>query len=165
MEILPGEGVALVKVGETRDAVEARLGPPLHPGISARSVYDTEPLLVVDYDGDTVELVELGYSGDGGGQATLDGVQLTFRLMDDVVAELSALGHQPEPFDIGYTFRAGFTIFSMGSRSASDIDPEAFPDDPRPVVEGVGIAPAEYWLGPAEPGQPVQPASPEVTAG
>ncbi|GIF07375.1 hypothetical protein [Actinoplanes siamensis] len=151
MEILPGEGVALVKVGESRDAVEARLGPPAHPGIAARSVYHTEPTLVVDYDGDTVELVELGCSGDGGEQATLDGVQLTYRFMDDVVAELAALGHRAEPFDIGYTFRAGFTIFSTGTRAATDLDPTASPDDPRPVVDGVGVAPAEYWLGPAAP--------------
>ncbi|AEV83199.1 hypothetical protein ACWT_2179 [Actinoplanes sp. SE50] len=150
MEILPGEGVALVKVGETRDVVEARLGPPMHAGISARAVYDTEPTLVVDYDGDTVELVELGFSADGGEQATLEGVQLTYRFMDDVLDELISLGHRPEPFDIGYTFPSGFTIFSMGYRSATDLDPSASPDDPRPVVEGVGIAPAEYWLGPAE---------------
>jgi hypothetical protein len=150
MEIFPGEGVAWVKVGETRETVEARLGPPAHPGIAARSVYDTEPMLVVDYDGDTVELVELGCSGNGGEEATLDGVQLTYRFMDEVVAELTALGHQVEPFDIGYTFRAGFTIFSMGSRTATDLDPTASPDDPRPVVEGVGVAPAEYWLGSAD---------------
>ncbi|GLW31846.1 hypothetical protein [Actinoplanes regularis] len=150
MEILPGEGIALVKVGETRDVVEARLGPPARAGISARAVYDTEPMLVVDYDGDTVELVELGCSGDGGEEVTLDGVQLTYRFMDDVLAELTALGHRPEPFDIGYTFRAGFTIFSMGSRSAVDLDPQASPDDPRPIVEGVGIAPPEYWLGPLD---------------
>lgn len=148
MEILPGEGVALVRVGETRGVVEARLGPPPHPGIAARSVYDTEPSLVVDYDeGDKVELVELGSSGDGGEQATLDGVQLTFRFMDDVVAELTALGHHPSRAELGYTFPAGFTIFSTGSRSASDLDPMAAPDDPREIVEGVGIAPAEFWLG------------------
>jgi hypothetical protein len=147
MEILPGEGVELVRVGETRDAVEARLGPPPHPGISARSIYDTEPTLVVDYDGDVVELVELGSSVEGGEQATLDGVQLTSRFMDDVVAELIALGHRPERADIGYTFPAGFTIFSLGSRSAADIDPFAAPDDPREIVEGVGIAPVEYWMG------------------
>ncbi|WP_436520867.1 hypothetical protein [Actinoplanes sp. HUAS TT8] len=146
MEILPGEGVLLVRVGETRDAVEARLGPPAHPGIAARSVYDTEPRLVVDYDEDVVELVELGASGDGGEQATLDGVQLTFRFMDDVVAELTALGHHPERAALGYTFRAGFTIFSTGSRSAADLDPLATPDDPREIVEGVGIAPAKYWM-------------------
>jgi hypothetical protein len=147
MEILPGEGVALVRVGETRDMVETRLGPPPHPGIAARSVYDTEPALVVDYDDDVVELVELGSSSEGGEQATLDGVQLTFRFMDDVVAELVALGHRPERGALGYTFPAGFTIFSTGSRSATDLDPFAAPDDPREIVEGVGIAPAAYWMG------------------
>ncbi|BCY07390.1 hypothetical protein [Actinoplanes sp. L3-i22] len=147
MEILPGRGVAMVRVGETRAEVEARLGPPAHPGIPARSVYDTEPSLVVDYDGDVVELVELGCSGDGGEQATVDGVQLTYRFMDEVVAELTELGHRPEPCDSGYAFRAGFTIFSTGSRHAADLDPLATPDDPREIVEGVGIAPAAFWLG------------------
>ncbi|GAA2701552.1 MULTISPECIES: hypothetical protein [Actinoplanes] len=149
MEILPGEGVGLVKVGETRDVVESRLGPPVHPGISARSVYATEPMLVVDYDGDTVEVVELGYSGEGGEEATLDGVQLTYRFMDDVLAELTALGHRAERYDIGYMFRAGFYLYSMASLSAQSLDPEASPDDPRAVVEGVGIAPVAHLLGSA----------------
>ncbi|WP_433077195.1 hypothetical protein ACQP1P_33870 [Dactylosporangium sp. CA-052675] len=75
MEILPGEGegVALVKVGEHRDVVEGRLGPPVHPGRSSRAVYGTSPMIVLTYTGDTVELVELA-DGDGGEEVFFDGV-------------------------------------------------------------------------------------------
>jgi hypothetical protein len=44
---LPGEGVALAKVGESRDMVESRLGPPVHPGRHGRAVYETSPMLVL----------------------------------------------------------------------------------------------------------------------
>jgi hypothetical protein len=86
MEILPGEGVALAKVGESRDVVESRVGPPVHPGRHRRAVYETSPMLVLTYtDDDTVEVVEIGYAGDGGDEVCFDGVQLTFRFVDDVV--------------------------------------------------------------------------------
>ncbi|WP_412748716.1 hypothetical protein [Krasilnikovia sp. M28-CT-15] len=151
MEILPGEGVAMAKVGEARDVVESRLGPPLHPGRESRAVYATSPFLVLTYtDDELVELVELGYSGDGGEEVFFDGVQLTFRFMDDVVADLAAKGYRYEPVDIGYRFEPGFAIFSMGSRWARDLDPDASEDDPRQVCEGVSVASYDYLAGPTE---------------
>ncbi|MER7278416.1 hypothetical protein ABT369_28645 [Dactylosporangium sp. NPDC000244] len=152
MEILPGEGVALVKVGEHRDVVESRIGPPVHPGRSSRAVYETSPMLVLTYTGDeTVELVELADGdGDGGEEVFFDGVQLTSRFMDDVVADLEAKGYEYEETDIGYRFEPGFAVFSMGSRWARDLDPDAAEDDPRRVVEGVSVAPYEYFAEPAE---------------
>ncbi|WP_432968553.1 hypothetical protein [Dactylosporangium sp. CA-233914] len=146
MEILPGEGVAAAKVGQRRDDVEARIGAPVHPRRSSKAVYNTTPMLVISYyDDDTVELVEIGYSGDGGEEVFFDGVQLTYRFMDDVVADLAARGHAYEPTDIGYRFAPGFAIFSMGSRWALDLDPNASEDDPRRIVEGVSVAPYEYF--------------------
>ncbi|MDI6102632.1 hypothetical protein QLQ12_28820 [Actinoplanes sp. NEAU-A12] len=144
MEILPGEGVALARVGESRDVVESRVGPPVHPGRQDRAVYATSPMLVISYFEDEVELVEMGYSGDGGEEVFFDGVQLTYRIMSDVVADLEARGHRAVPSDIGFSFRPGFSIFSMGSQSARDLDPQAADD--ASVVEGVSVAPAEYFL-------------------
>jgi len=95
MEIVPGAGVALAKVGESRDAVESRIGPPVHPGRRSKAVYATSPALVLTYtDDDRVEVVEIGYGGE---EVFFEGVQLTFRFMDDVVRDLAAKGYRYEP--------------------------------------------------------------------
>ena len=151
MEILPGEGVATAKVGESREVVEARLGPPIHPGREDKAVYETVPMLILTFaDDDTVEVVEVGYTGGGGEEAYFDGVQLTYRFMEDVVADLAARGHAHEPIDVGYRFAPGFALYSMGSRSARDLDPSAPADDPREIVEGVSVAPYDYFREPSE---------------
>ncbi|MEU4564109.1 hypothetical protein AB0F72_37500 [Actinoplanes sp. NPDC023936] len=146
MEILPGRGTPLVRIGESREVVECKLGTPVHPGRLDRAIYETTPMLVLSYsDVDTVELVEVAYTGDGGEEAWFDGVQLTFRFLDDVVAELAERGHRYELTDAGYRFEPGFALFSMGSRSARDLDPDAGDDDPRIICEGVSVAPYEYF--------------------
>ncbi|GAA2486409.1 hypothetical protein [Winogradskya humida] len=143
MEILPGIGVALAKIGDSRTVVESRTGPPIHPGRSPRAVYETDPLLVLTYHADdTVELVELSHGGD---QVFFDGIQLTDRFLADVVADLTARGHAGEPTDIGHRFEPGFAIFSTGSMWAGDLDPDATDDDPRAVSEGVSVAPYDYF--------------------
>jgi hypothetical protein len=145
MEIIPEIGVEAVKIGDPRVEVEQRLGPPVHAGNHARAVYDSvDPMLVVTYDqDDVVELVELGHGVHD--QAFFDGVQLTYRFMDEVMADLAAKGHLGTPSDIGFDLRAGFAIFSMASRSAQELDPDASEDDPRRIVEGVSIAPYSYF--------------------
>ncbi|WP_344614847.1 hypothetical protein [Dactylosporangium salmoneum] len=144
MEILPGEGVALAKVGEHRDVVEGRVGPPVHPGRHSRAVYPTEPMLVLTYaEDETVEIVELGYGVER--QAYFDGVQLTYRFMDEVVADLERKGYRADPTGIGFRFEPGFAIFSMASLWARDLDPQATEDDPREIVEGVSVAPYAYF--------------------
>ncbi|MEO3809488.1 hypothetical protein ABGB17_10860 [Sphaerisporangium sp. B11E5] len=146
MEIIPGRGVALAKIGETRADVEERVGEPAHGPGRARAVYPTTPALVVHYDrDDTVELVELGYGGRGGGEVFFDGVQLTFRFLDDVVADLAAKGYTSVPSDIGFHFHAGFSVWSMHSLWALDLDPDAGEDDERAVSEGVSVAPFSYF--------------------
>lgn len=151
MEILPGEGVANAKVGESRTVVESRVGRPVHPGRDDKAVYETTPMLVITYaDDDTVEVVEVAYSGAGGEEAFFDGVQLTYRFIDDVVADLAAKGHAHESIDVGHRFAPGFAIYSMGSRHATDLDPTAPADDPRVVSEGVAIAPYDYFAEPTD---------------
>ena len=75
---------------------------------------------------------------------------MTYRFIDDVVADLAAKGHQAERSDIGYRFKPGFAIFSMGSRSATELDPQASEDDPRRICEGVSVASYTYLTGPTE---------------
>ena len=92
------------------------------------------------------ELVEVYHGENGHDQATLDGVQLTRRLMDDVLADLAGAGRDGRRTDIVVEFDEGFTLWSLLSLSASDVDPtiDAL-DDEQLVIEGVGIAPAHYW--------------------
>ncbi|OIJ93243.1 hypothetical protein, partial [Streptomyces colonosanans] len=127
MEITPGLGVDTVKIGDPRSQVEERIGPPHHGPGGQRAVYTTTPMLVITYAADeTVELVEISYSGEGGAtEAHYDGVQLTYRFLDDVVADLHARGYTSTPSDIGHDFHAGFAVWSMHSLWAGDLDPEA----------------------------------------
>ncbi|MGW9031241.1 hypothetical protein ACWGQ5_45840 [Streptomyces sp. NPDC055722] len=82
MEIIPELGVDLVKIGDQRSQVEERIGPPFHGPGGLRAVYTTSPMLVITYAADeTVELVEIRYSGDGSDtEVHYDEVQLTFLL-------------------------------------------------------------------------------------
>lgn len=151
VEIVPGAGVAAAKVGEHRDEVERRIGKPLHPGRDTRAVYDQTPLLVLTYaEDETVEVVELAYSGEGGEQVFFDGVQLTYRFLDEVVADLAAKGYHYEPTDIGYRFEPGFAIYSMGSLWTGELLPEASEEDERPLCEGVAVAPYDYFREPTD---------------
>ena len=135
----------MASIGDTRAIVESRMEAP--PTTGTRSVYNTAPPLIVTYtDEGVVELVEVSYSGGGSrDEVFLGDVQLTYRLMDDVVADLERSGHIASPIDIGFAFAAGFAIFSMSSLAASDVDPNADPDDDRAVVEGVAVAPFSYF--------------------
>ena len=141
--------MALAKIGDTRDAVERRVGPPMHPGRDSRAVYPTTPMLVLTYTSDdAVEVVEIACSGDGDEEVCYDGVQLTYRFIEDVVADLVAKGLRGEPTDVGYRFEAGFALFSTGSRWARDLDPAASEEDERRVCEGVSVAPYDYFRKP-----------------
>ncbi|WP_328754210.1 hypothetical protein OHA28_08890 [Streptomyces sp. NBC_00269] len=91
------------------------------------------------------------YSGEGGNaEAQLDGFQLTHRFLDDVVSDLHARGYTSTPSDIGHDFHAGFSVWSMHSLWAPDLDPAASEDDERAVAEGVSVAPYAYFCGEKE---------------
>ncbi|MFB7113313.1 hypothetical protein [Streptomyces sp. NPDC056291] len=42
-----------------------------------------------------------------------DGVQLTHRFLDDVVADLHALGCTSTPSDTGHDFHTGFSVHAL----------------------------------------------------
>ncbi|KHD78251.1 hypothetical protein [Actinoplanes utahensis] len=147
MEILAGVGVTSARVGESRAVIESRVGPALRPGGKRLAVYPSHPVLIVTYGADdTAEMVEVGNDG-GAEEVFFQGVQVTYRFMDEVVAELEARGHRAERHDMGYVFRSGFRIWSMGAVEPSEIDPDAFDDDPRLLVEGVTVAPYRDLVG------------------
>ncbi len=114
-------------------------------------MYLGDQWLVVSYTSDgLVEIVEIPLAGSGAADVFLDGVRFTHRFMGELVADLAAKGYRYEPDDIGYRFEVGFALFSMGSRSAKDLDPSAPEDDPRIVCEGISIAPYDYFVDPSE---------------
>jgi len=145
MEIQPGVGVNAARIGESRAAIEARLGPPTSQR-EDRVYYDeADPALFIDYDpAGCVESVEIPYSGTAGREVTLAGIQLTHRPIDDVVRELTSAGYSGKRSDIGYDFSEGFSVWSMSSLQLSDIDPSAADDDERLVAEGVFVASPAY---------------------
>lgn len=145
MEVTPGRGIPQVPLGADRRAVSAALGD--RTVRSARSDHhDLGPAVVVHYDDGRAEMFELAYSGTPGHEVTLDGIQLTYRPMAEVVADLAAAGHHGVESDDAVDYPEGFSIWSMGSLmvedlglSGSDVDP----DDE--VIEGVSVAAAGYF--------------------
>ncbi len=145
MEIQPGIGVDVARIGESRPVVEARLGPPISQRDDRVYYHEADPAVFIDYDqAGVVESVEIPYSGTPGREVTLAGIQLTYRPIDDVVQDLAAAGYSGRRSDIGYDYREGFSVFSMSSLQLSDIDPSAADNDERLVVEGVFVASPAY---------------------
>jgi hypothetical protein len=147
-EVLPGIGTAMAQVGQTLEQIEAVAGPPSVTDGPRGLWNEHTPAFVVHTDADGIaELVEIAHGESGEPQATLHGIQLTFRLMDDVVADLERAGFHGVAADIGWEYDEGFYVWSMASHTANDLDPggTADPDDERLVVEGVSVAPISYW--------------------
>ena len=144
MEIEPGVGVPLVRLGESREVVVACLGEPRV--VVGQTHHFESPALLIDFDdGGLVELIQVPYSGVGD-EVTLLGVQLTYRLMSDVLADLRERGYTGTPSDIGYDFHAGFAVFSMASVSPHEVDATIPEDDESEVVvEGVAVAAYDYF--------------------
>ena len=146
MEIDAGRGIGGVHVGDDRSAVEELSGQPLRPLRVSCRVWNHSSSVVTYTDTNTVELVQAAPNGVDGEQVFYCGVQLTFAVMGEVVAELKAQGSLCMLSDIGYDFEAGFAVFSMSSASVDDIDPTMMTGDERLVVEGVSVAPYDYFI-------------------
>ena len=142
MEIVPGVGLPFAKVGQTLPQIEAAVGPATVAD-AARALWDGRSLPFATYfdDRGRVRVVEVYGVEDVNEQVTLDGVQLTLRLIDDVEADLSRLGRRGRRAGPLVDFPEGFTLWSLGELFASDLTPGALfdPSDDRPVVEGVAI--------------------------
>ena len=156
MEIVPGVGLPVARIGQTLSDIEAVVGladdVQLDPD---RAFWHRHyPGFCAHFDGEgVVELIEVYYSQGGREQVTLGGVQLTFRLMDDVVADLAAAGLQGRPMDIGFDYDEGFCVWSMSSLNPSDLTGGLYdPADERRVVEGVAVGAPDYFRDPARAG-------------
>ena len=148
MEIIPAVGLPVAKVGQTQAAIEAVVGLADDVRLDPDSAYWHKhvPAFVAHFSATGVaELIEVYYSQGGREQATLGGIKLTFRLMDDVRTDLELAGMHGRPTDIGFEYDEGFCLWSMGSLSTSDLTGEPYdPDDERMIVEGVSMAPIAY---------------------
>ena len=146
MRIRPGEGVDGVALGQRREDVEAALGHPDSVRGTRAFHHSSPPSVVVDYDDSgTVELIEVPAPDDPEHPVLLDDVVLTGRALDEVRADLEAVGHTGRDSDIGVDYPSGFAIWSMGSRTLANVDPSADADDDRAVVEGVSVARPSYF--------------------
>lgn len=148
MEIIPGEGLPVARVGQSRAEIEAVVGAATSVEADCVSWLGHSPPFAVYLDlDDRAQLVEVYHGVNGNDQATFGGVQLTRRLLDDVLRDLARAGVAGRRTDIVAEFDEGFTLWSLLSLSPADIDPlradDAEHDDP--VVEGVAIAPLHYW--------------------
>lgn len=109
----------------------------------------TPPLVITCAPDDTVEVVEVGYGGQGGGAwAGYDGIGPAHRLIDIVVAERHARGLTSTPCDIGHDFHTGFSVWSTHVPEARGVDQTAGEGDPRRAVGGVSAAPYDCFVRP-----------------
>jgi len=108
---LPSEGVEAAKFGEHRD-VEARIGQPVAGRRSDRALFAAIPQLDLAYAVDnTVEVVPPWYSRSSRGEVYFDGVQLTYGLLEDVDADLTAKGYLYGPAGTGFRLGPGFAVW------------------------------------------------------
>jgi len=69
----------------------------------------------------------------------VQGIRLSCRAYDDVIAELAAIGLCGEETAIGHDF-PGWGLFTMHSLTVCDVDPEN-PDDELSLLDGVWVRP------------------------
>lgn len=142
MEIIPGVGLPIARVGQTLDEIETLAGPATRAD-GHRAFWESHsPPFAVYFDarGES-EVVEVSCSGECEEQVTFDGIPLVLRLMDDVEADLARHGVAGRRFDLVVDFESGFTLWSLDEISASALSPSVYdPHDRRLVVEGVAIA-------------------------
>lgn len=142
MDILPGVGLPLARLGQRLPDIEAAAGPAtlVEP---RRARWDHhEPPFAVYFDRVGVaELVEAYEPAGTAERLTLGGVQLTSRLMDEVEADLSRIGLIGRRAGFVVDFDDGFTLWSLGEllvgETAGDAGHAAGAE--QLVVEGVSI--------------------------
>ena len=142
MEIIPGVGLPVARIGQTLDEIETLAGPATRAD-GHRAFWECHsPPFAVYFDGSgESEVVEVSSAEGVAAQVTLDGIPLVLRLMDDVQADLARHGVVGRRFGLVVDFDSGFTLWSLDEISACELSESADnPGDDRLVVEGVAIA-------------------------
>lgn len=144
MEILPGIGLPVARVGQTLRDIVAVAGPPALVEERQAFWHAHSPPFAAYFDDDgRSEIIEVYGGGSDGEGVTIGGVQLTLRLMEDVEADLARSGLAGRRTALVIDFDDGFTLWSLGELSAGDLElgTDLDPGDQRVVVEGVAIGP------------------------
>jgi hypothetical protein len=149
MEILPGVGLPVARLGQTLRQIEAAVGSPSAVGARSAQWSRHVPPFAVYFDGRGLSRLLEVYAAEGSAEpVTLHGVQLTGRPMGDVVGELAGAGLQGRRRDLVADFPEGFMLWSLLERPDTR---RHRADGPRrlgtggALVEGVAIAGAGHW--------------------
>jgi len=149
VEIIPGVGLPVAKVGQTIDQIEALAGPATRAD-GHRAFWERHsPPFAVYFDArGQSEVVEVSCSEADTVQVTLDGIPLILRLMDDVQTDLARRGLVGRRSGLVVDFDSGFTLWSLDEVGAHDVSRSSDPMYRRLVVEGVAVAaPASMHSG------------------
>ena len=147
MEILPGVGLPVARLGQTRRQIEEAVGAP--SAVQPRSAQWARhvPPFAVYFDGRGLSRLVEVFAAEEAEPVTLRGVQLTGRPMGEVVGELAHAGLRGRWRDLVADFPEGFVLWSLLERPAT----RRRADGPRrlgtggALVEGVAIATAGHW--------------------
>lgn len=147
MEIVPGVGLPMVRLGQTLEDIEAVVGPAEVADPRSARWERCSPPFGVYFDAEaTCDLIEVYASADPDDGVTLDGVPLVGRPIDEVVHDLDGAGLAGRRTSLTVDYEEGFTLWSM-----DELDSDADPDVPEAgaVVEGVAIGRVDRGSDPA----------------
>jgi hypothetical protein len=147
VEIVPGVGLPLVRLGQTLEDIEAVVGPAEVTDPRSARWDRCSPPFGVYFDAEaTCDLIEVYASDDPSAGVTLGGVPLVGRPMDEVVRDLDGAGLEGRPTFLTVDYDAGFTLWSL-DELVGDADP--VDREPGAVVEGVAIGKVDRASRPA----------------
>ena len=139
MEVVPGVGLPMVRLGQTLQDIEAVAGPAVIEE-SRRAFWEKHsPPFGAYFDAAaTCDLIEVYASDcDDGAAVTLGGVPLLGRLMVDVMGDLETSGLAGRPTSLTVDYDDGFTLWSLGELIPHE-DRDA--TDQGTYVEGIAIS-------------------------
>ena len=147
MEIVPGVGLPMVRLGQTLEDIEAVVGPAEVTDLRSARWERCSPPFGVYFDADAMcDLIEVYASAAPGAGVTLGGVPLVGRPMDEVVQDLDGAGLAGRRTFLTVDYDEGFTLWSL-DELVGDADPDA--TESGAVVEGVAIGKVDRGSEPA----------------
>lgn len=140
MEIIPGVGLPVARLGQTRRQIEDRVGVATALDAATVQWQEHSPPFGVCFDGrGRAALVEVYLHDRVVPPTTVRGVQLIGRPVDHVVADLAAAGLQGHQSECVVEFAEGFMLWSLLEVTTCDIWREPGTGQDPFVVEGVAV--------------------------